>query len=457
MAARAERYTAVAIVLHWAIAAAILFQLPLGFIMHERAEHGAATQAVFDAYQLHKSIGLTVLGLSLVRLGWRLLHPPPPFPEHLPEWERFSARAVHYAFYLLMILMPLSGWIYVSAGWSVHDNAPLPVQTRWFGLFEVPHLFNLPQASQDVRADAAEAALGAHLTMAWLLIGLAVLHVAAALKHQFFDKDAVLAHMVPGLRAPFETDTGPKQPVRRAILGVGLGAVAVALIAAMAASADLFLEASRAPAVEAGDHTHGAAPEAPAAHEHAPGTPAHDDTPAAPGAPAAESLVWTVDRNASSIGFSYVYEDDSGRSPFNGRFNRWRADIRFDPDNLDASSVVVRIETASARTGVPAHDSALPTAAWFNSAAHPNAEFRSTRIRARGDGRYEARGTLAIRGQTREVDLPFTLSIDGDHASVSGNTRIDRRDFGIGSDDAGDDLISREIEITVRVEARRAQ
>jgi cytochrome b561 len=76
MAMQTERYTAVAIVLHWAIAVAVLFMLPLGFIMHERAEHGDASQALFEAYQLHKSIGLTVLVLTLVRLAWRLTHRP---------------------------------------------------------------------------------------------------------------------------------------------------------------------------------------------------------------------------------------------------------------------------------------------------------------------------------------------------------------------------------------------
>ena len=77
MAARAQRYTAVAIVLHWAIAVAILFMIPMGLWMHESSEHGDVSAQLFRAYQLHKSIGLTVLALSLVRLGWRLLNPPP--------------------------------------------------------------------------------------------------------------------------------------------------------------------------------------------------------------------------------------------------------------------------------------------------------------------------------------------------------------------------------------------
>src|SRR5262245_15536869 len=119
--------------------------IPLGFWMHNRAEHGGGAE-LFSVYQLHKSIGLTVLALSLLRLVWRLMNPPPPLPAHMPAWERFVAVATHGAFYALIIGLPLSGWIYVSAGWSIHDEQPLLITTRWFGLFAVPHLFGLPQA-----------------------------------------------------------------------------------------------------------------------------------------------------------------------------------------------------------------------------------------------------------------------------------------------------------------------
>ena len=109
MPAQSERYTAVAIVLHWAIAAAVIFMLPLGFTMHELAEDGHASQALFEAYQLHKSIGLTVLALTLVRLAWRLTHRPPPLPQGMPAWEAVAARATHWGFYVLTLALPLTG------------------------------------------------------------------------------------------------------------------------------------------------------------------------------------------------------------------------------------------------------------------------------------------------------------------------------------------------------------
>ena len=117
--------------------------------------------------------------------------------------------------------------------------------------------------------------------------------------------------------------------------------------------------------------------------------------------------------------------------------------------------MLVRIETGSATTGVAAHDGALPGPEWFDSVAHPVATFRSTRIRAR-DGGYEARGDLTIKGETRSVDLPFRLTIEGDRAAMTGTVTIDRRDFDIGKGSDADDSISRDIDIIIRVEAYRA-
>jgi cytochrome b561/polyisoprenoid-binding protein YceI len=447
MAVTAQRYTAVAIVLHWAIAFAIAFMIPLGFWMYIQAENRVATEDVFRAFQLHKSIGLTVLALSLVRLGWRLANPPPPLPDHMPAWERFVAKATHWAFYALTIGLPLSGWLYVSAGWSIHENEPLPVPTHYFGLFTVPHLFDLQSASVDVREGAAEAAFTAHWVMAYTMIGLAALHTLAALKHHIFDRDLVLAHMVPGLRAPFETEAPPKNPGRLAVLGFGLSLSAVALAAALFA---LFGSGGGAPAPQQQSTIEIAEPGAPAPAT----TPSAEPNAIAP-APDGAAPAWRVNAASSSIGFAFSLDDGSGASRVQGRFTRWRADIRFDPANLDRSSALVTIETASATTGVSAQDSALPTAPWFDAASHPTATFRASEFRRRGQG-YEARGTLTIKGRDRNVGLPFTLIIDGDTAVMNGTITIDRRDFDIGEDTEADEMVSRDVEVTVRVEATRA-
>lgn len=455
MAATAQRYTAVAIVLHWAIAFAVLLMIPLGFWMHEAAEHGNASDGVYRAYQLHKSIGLTVLALSLVRLGWRLANPPPPMPEHMPGWERLAAKTTHWLFYVLIIGLPLSGWLYVSAGWSVHDDAPLPVATHYFGLFTVPALLGLNQASEETRAAAAEAAFTAHWMLAYGAIGLVVLHIAAALKHHMFDKDEVLSHMIPGLRPPLEKAPPPKNPGRLAVLGIGLGGAGVALATALALVATYISDsASPARAPSTFDVVEPQAPALGTQTQAGPTTPAaQGQTPPIAATPGAASA-WRVDAAASAIRFSFSVDDGEGQTQFDGRFTRWRADIRFAPDNLDDSAVTVTIDTSSGDTGVPTHNTYLPLEPWFNAAEYPTATFAATDFRRRGDG-YEARGTLTIKGRSRNATLPFTLAIDGPNAVINGQLTIDRRAYNVGNDTEADDMVSRDIQVNVHVEAAR--
>ena len=186
------RYGAVAMSLHWLIAAMIVFMLGLGLFMTSLDETDERT---FPLFQLHKSIGLTILILSLVRLAWRLTNPIPALPPGMGASERFAARGVHVLFYVLMIAIPLMGWATVS-------SAPLAVPTMWFGLFEWPHipfLADLPRAEKRM----VEAPLAtAHAVLALSMLGLVVLHAAAALKHQFRDKDDVLKRMLPWTKLP---------------------------------------------------------------------------------------------------------------------------------------------------------------------------------------------------------------------------------------------------------------
>ncbi len=171
-------YSRVAIALHWTIAALIIGNV-LGALLAERLGPSIAGSIMAT----HKSVGLTVLTLSLVRLGWRVRHGFPRFPESTPRWDAVAARATHLAFYGLMIAVPLAGWAMVSA-----DPRPL----RWFGLFDWPKL--------PVGEGVAESAHGAHELLAFVTLGLLVLHVAGALKHHLIDRDDVLARMLPPVR-----------------------------------------------------------------------------------------------------------------------------------------------------------------------------------------------------------------------------------------------------------------
>jgi cytochrome b561 len=446
----AQRYTAVAIVLHWAIALAILGMIPLGWWMGDALEDRDTQAQAIAAFQLHKSIGLTVLLLSLVRLIWRFTHPVPPMPETMKAWERFAAAAVHWGFYFLIVALPLTGWLYVSTAWSPHDDRPLDVPTLYFGLFQVPHLFGLSHLAEATRASLAEALEFSHSKMAWGAIVLSVLHIGAALKHQFLDRDGVLARMVPGLEK-----NAPKSQARLAALVAGFAAIAVAAGAALWTFQIPPTGAASAPAQVVHSHNEGGSPEPGEDPQQAAGdhyADGHDHEQTAP-ATAVASHVWRVDRAASSIAFSGAHAG----VPFEGRFNEWRADIRFDPADLDASSAVVTIQTGSARDGVALHDQTLPGAEWFDAANHPTAVFRTTSIRG-GGNEYEARGTLTIKGRAIEVRLPFTLRIEGERATMDGRLSIDRREANLGmASDPDADYVSREIGVRVHVEARRAR
>lgn len=443
MAATAQRYTAVAIVLHWAIAIAILLMIPLGWWMGDALEEPETQAQAIAAFQLHKSVGLTVLALSLVRLGWRIVNPAPPLPEGMKAWERTAATATHWAFYVVMLALPFTGWLYVSTGWSVHDDRPLEVPTVYFGLFQVPHLFGLSDLADNARASLAGVLEFGHSKLAWGAIALTVLHVAAALKHQLVDRDGVLGRMVPGLSRAEGAGAG-----RAIALSAGFAAIAVAAAAAVWAFSAPPTSTPAATVVE----QEIAAPDMPAAPDAAEPT---DDTPHATApTPAGGSDAWTVNRSASSIAFAGSW---SG-APFEGRFSRWRADIRFDADNLDQSSALVTIDTASASVAVPYLSDQLPLAEGLDVANHPTATFRTSSIRARGEGAYEARGTLNLKGRAIDARLPFTLRFDGDRAAMDGSLTIEREDANLGmSSDPSGEYLSREITVRVHVEATRAQ
>lgn len=446
------RYAALAVVLHWAIAGAIVLMIALGLWMHELSETGVVNDGVFRAYQLHKSIGLTILALSLVRLAWRLFNPAPPLPSTMKPWEQNLARVTHGLFYVLMIALPLSGWIYVSAGWSIHDDTPLSVTTRWFSLFVVPHLFGLDEASEAVRSATAFAAFRAHALMSWAMLALLVLHVAAALKHQLLDKDNIMARMVPGLPTPGEP--APRNPLRLAILGSGLGLTAVALFAAVFAWSEM---ASEATAAGPAPSSQTVAIEAPTPPPAASALDAASNATSIPAASPPAAPSWTLDAAQSAIGWSFIYTENNQQQRFNGRFAQWSADIAFDPANLAASTVAVRISTASASDGVPLHDGTLRSTGWFNVAAHPQAEFRTSRIVHIEGASYRADGELTLRGTTLPLALPFTLRIEGERAVMDGRVTLDRRAYGVGNGADADTDVSTAVDVIVHVEATRSQ
>jgi cytochrome b561 len=174
-----RRYSSVAIVLHWTIAALVLANLYLGLFHESYAKPVAAT-----LLRYHKAIGFTVLALTLVRLGWRLAHRPPAFDPVLKRWEAGLAASVHWLFYFVLVAVPATGWLLTSTGGRA---------SSYFGLFTIPPL---PVGHGD---DAHDAFGALHQYLAYFMILLIVLHVAGALKHQFEGHRQILGRMAPFL------------------------------------------------------------------------------------------------------------------------------------------------------------------------------------------------------------------------------------------------------------------
>ena len=169
-------------------------------------------------------------------------------------------------------------------------------------------------------------------------------------------------------------------------------------------------------------------------------------------APAAVAA-WSVNAAASKLSF----QSSVGGAGFTGQFNRWTADIHFDPKKLAASSVLVKVDMASAKTGDGDRDSALPGADWFNTSRFAQASFACRTFKDLGGGRFAAMGTLTMRGVSRPLTLPFQLTIAGNQAKMNGTTTINRSQFGVGQGQfAGADTVPFDVHLTVSLVARRA-
>ena len=172
------RYSGLSQLLHWVIAALIALQ----FLLANLAEIAGDADAQLRQLALlanHKSVGMTVLLLAVVRLLWRMGHPPPPHPATMPRWQRLASSGVHGLLYGLLFALPVSGWLMSSAS---------AYSVSWFNLFQFPDMVQPdPQLKSQLES--------LHETLAWALGILATLHIAAAVKHHLVDRDDVLLRM----------------------------------------------------------------------------------------------------------------------------------------------------------------------------------------------------------------------------------------------------------------------
>lgn len=403
------RYSKGAMILHWLIAFALAFELALGFSM----PHGPEGFALF---QLHKSVGITILLLTLIRIGWRATHSRPPAVEH--GLTHTLANAVHIGFYAFMLLAPLTGWAVVS-------TSRLSVPTMLYGVVPLPHL-PLP-------AGISEAAEETHELLAWVGIALFVLHVAGAIRHEVLLRRALLERMAPSRL------TG-------ALLGIAV--VALFFITGTYVAGNNAQERDEdAPAGAAAPLTEAAAPApaAPAAEPEA--SPSVEPTPEATEttaaaepseaatAPAGPPPVWTI-ASGGRLGFSV----GNGGEAITGSFARWGGKIAFDPENPEKADIRIDIDLSSASVGDATQDGMLKGEEYFNADKASQAVFRASSARKTGANSYSAKGTLRLKGVTRPQTISFRLSGTGMKRHVEGNATIARAPFNIGTGATGSDL-----------------
>ncbi len=437
-AAGPSRYSTVAIILHWLIAAALIFQVILGW----RADDGPKGATTFALFQLHKSIGITILVLSVARLIWKLTHKSPPAPAGQPTWEKIAAHAVHVGFYVIMIGLPLTGWIIVS-------TSRINIPTILFGAIPWPHLPGLPElaaGAKDAWNNIGHLGHGLLVKFTYLLLAL---HLGAVAKHQILDRDEVFGHMAAGAKP------GLKEP-RLWLAAAGFAAVVAA--AYLYTPAKVKTPAS-APAVGTADDlalvddTPAPAAAAPAVPGAAPAAPTQAAATEAPAADSAlkDPVAWAVQKG-SHLDFDLAWAD----TPIHGTFSRWTADILFSPEALDRSKLTVSIDLASAGTGDGQRDESLQGPDFFNTSATPKATFTATRFRKTAEGRFVADGTLDLRGTKKPLSLPFSLKIDGDTAKARGVTTVDRTVFGVGQGEwASTDQIPGKIKVSFALTAKK--
>jgi cytochrome b561 len=177
--------------LHWSIAGLILFMLGVGFYMVEIIGDDLIQR--YQLTQTHKSWGFVVFSLALIRVVWRLVNPTPAMPAGMSRLERAAAHGAHLALYVLMIALPVTGWLMASAS-PLNDAGAYPMQVKnmVFGLFELPD----PIAPGDKALSDRLADLHAYLALAMAV--LLSIHAAAAIRHQFFKRDGLIRRMILG-------------------------------------------------------------------------------------------------------------------------------------------------------------------------------------------------------------------------------------------------------------------
>jgi cytochrome b561 len=332
----------------------------------------------------------------MVRLVWRLANKPPDLPASLPDWQVVAARISHWSLYVLLIAMPITGWLMSSAS---------AYSVSWFNLFQLPDL-----VSPD--GELKETFESIHKTLALMLFIVASIHVLAAVKHAVIDRDAILRRIA----------SVPSVVVFILIIVVGVIALGGA---AKSSAMDLSdLESGQSGNADDGNVTDGGLP------------------------------LWNIDYNSSFIKFTGV----QAGATFDGMWPSWRADIQFSASDLTASVFDVIVNTAAVETYDDDRNTTLADPEWFDSGRYPEARFTTNTFSTNNDGSFSAAGELVIKDRSTPVTLRFTVIENDKQRVLAGSATLDRLALGVGTGEWIDTTwIGKNVSVDVRVVASIAQ
>ena len=388
-------YGSVAKMFHWLTALLILTLFPLGVIAQylpfETAEQLAQKAWLFS---LHKTLGVTVFFVALLRILWAISQPKPS-PVH-PErrFETFAAETAHWVLYSALVIVPLSGWIHHAAS---EGFAPI-----WWPLGQ-----NLPLVPKSETLAALSG--GVHFVTTKVMLAALLAHIAGALKHSLIERDGVLARMWFG--ASPDIDPAPEA----ATPWPPITAIAVWL-AAIAVGSGLGAFNTHHPSVSS------------VALEQA-------------------SSEWHVEGGELALTVTQF------GAPISGQFKEWTAAIEFDESILEGTAGSADVTIAIGSLALGSVSAQAMGADYFDVATFPTARFQADLINTPGG--YLAQGTLTIKGHEIPIEMPFELSLAGERAQASGTLTLNRLDFGIGENLADESSLSFRVEVTFSVEAHR--
>ncbi|MFK7937903.1 MAG: cytochrome b/b6 domain-containing protein [Roseovarius sp.] len=401
-----SRYGSVAKSFHWLTALLVLSLIPFGqyatYLAHQIAD-GASDPALVARttflFSMHKTVGLAVFFVALLRILWALSQPKPGLLNGHHKAEAWAAETVHWLLYGSLVIVPLSGW--------VHHAATTGFAPIWW-----PFGQSLPFVPKD--AQVAQWATVVHYLFQWVLTGAVALHIAGALKHHVFDQDATLRRMLPG-----QGEAQPSQEQPGHVLPFVTALIIWGAVLLGAAGMGWFSK-----------------PHQEVAQETSSTSEVVQDT----------AGNWAVQSGNLSITVVQMGSD------ITGQFADWTADISYD-ETPDADGVYGQV-TVDVRIPSLTLGSVTDQAtgnAYLDAAAHPNAVFTADLFE--DAGQKMARGTLTIKDQSVPVELPFTLEITDDTAVASGQMQVNRLDFNIG--EPGEGSVAFAVQIGFALEATR--